>query len=70
MNGEFVGSLSLDRLPALVHIGQDGSLVGCAEGWNPPEWKQVLEGVGAILGGLSLLPDPNDPGAFEGTRLA
>ena len=28
---EFVGSLSLDRLPALVHIGQDGSLVGCAK---------------------------------------
>ena len=51
---EFVGSLSLDRLPALVHIGQDGSLVGCAEGWNPPEWKQVLEGVEARwLGGLS-----------------
>ena len=66
---EFVGSLSLERLPALVHIGQDGSLVVFAEGWDPAEWRSVLDGVEEAMAWRSrpLLPTPQDPGAFEGT---
>ncbi len=68
-NREFVGSLSLERIPALVHIGQDGSLVGFAEGWDPAEWRSVLDGVEEAMAWRSrpLLPTPQDPGAFEGT---
>jgi len=66
---EFVGSLGLQRLPALVHIGQDGSLVGSAEGWDPAEWRSVLDGVEEAMAWRSkpLLPTSQDPGAFEGT---
>lgn len=68
-NREFVGSLSLERLPALVHIGQDGSLVGCAEGWEPSEWREVINGVEEAMAWRSkpLLPNSEDPGKFEGT---
>ena len=68
-NREFVSSLSLERLPALVHIGQDGSLISCAEGWDPAEWRSVLVGVEEAMAWRSrpLLPTPQDPGAFEGT---
>ena len=68
-NREFVVSLSLQRLPALIHIGQDGSLVGSAEGWDPAEWRSVLDGVEEAMAWRSkpLLPTSQDPGAFDGT---
>jgi hypothetical protein len=66
---ELVRSLGLERLPALTHIAQDGSLAGFAEGWNPADWKGVLAGVEEAMAWRCrpLLPAPEDPGAFEGT---
>ena len=66
---ELVSSLGLERLPALAHIAQDGSLVGFAEGWNPSDWRGGLTGVEEAMAWRSrpLLPGPEDPGAFEGT---
>jgi len=68
-NRELVRSLGLERLPALAHIAQDGSLVNSAEGWNPADWRGVLAGVEEAMAWRSkpLLPAPEDPGAFEGT---
>ena len=68
-NRELVRSLGFERLPALAHIAQDGSLAGSAEGWNPQDWKSVLTGVEEAMAWRSrpLLPDSEDPGAFEGT---
>ena len=31
------------ELPAFVVIRQDGSLLGAAEGWDPPAWHAVAE---------------------------
>ena len=48
-------SLQLEQLPAFVHVGIDGTLLGSAEGWDPLEWRRrrrqpgphhVVEGAG------------------------
>jgi hypothetical protein len=39
----FVNSLGLERLPAFVHLRQDTSLVGAAQGWSPTEWQKVAD---------------------------
>jgi hypothetical protein len=36
-------SLGLERLPALVHLRQDTTLVACAQGWSPTEWQKVAD---------------------------
>ena len=66
---EFIGSLGLERLPALVHLGQDGNLLGSAEGWDPKEWSAVIDGVEDAMAWRSrpLIPTSKDPGRFEGT---
>ena len=63
-----VKALGLDRVPALVHIGQDGNLVGVAEGWDAAEWQAVTNELGRILSwSTPVLPAHGDPGAFAGT---
>ena len=66
---ELISSLGLERLPALVHIGQDATLLGSAEGWDPTEWREVIDGVEAAMDWRSrpLIPTAKDPGSFEGT---
>jgi hypothetical protein len=64
----FAGALSLERLPALVHLRQDLAVVGVAEGWDPREWERI----GALLGKMMSwshpqLPAPADPGPFNGS---
>lgn len=44
-----VKSLGLERLPAIVHLRQDTTLVDSAEGWNPDEWQRVVDGVAAAM---------------------
>ena len=39
----FVQSLGLDRLPALVHLRQDTTLVTAAQGWSPTDWQRVTD---------------------------
>jgi hypothetical protein len=36
-------SLGLERLPAFVHLRQDTSLVGAAQGWSPTEWQKIAD---------------------------
>ena len=38
-----VESLGLERLPAFVHLRQDTTLVGAAQGWSPSEWQRVAD---------------------------
>tara|TARA_B100001142_G_C14273553_1_gene631902 strand:- start:213 stop:752 length:540 start_codon:yes stop_codon:yes gene_type:complete len=66
---ELVASLGLQSLPALVHLGQDCSILGSAENWNPSEWHDVISGVEDAMAWRSkpLIPDASDPGPFEGT---
>lgn len=63
-----VKGLELERLPALVHIRQDLSIAGAAEGWIPAEWRHVTENLSlAMSWSRPTIPGPRDPGAYEGT---
>lgn len=46
---EFVAALGLSQLPALVHLRQDTTLVGAAEGWDPATWQGVIDELGASM---------------------
>jgi len=63
----FVKSLQLDVLPALVHLGIDGSLLGWAQGWDPDEWRPVIDNLAAIMSWKAPdIPAPGDPRPYAG----
>jgi hypothetical protein len=63
-----VKEFGLERLPAIVHVGMDGTSVSAAEGWNPTEWKAVTDKLAKIVGWRApALPAQGDPGPFKGT---
>lgn len=65
---EMIKGLGLDRLPALVHLGMDATVVASAEGWFPSRWQAVTDEVARIVGWKGpTLPAPRDPAAYEGT---
>ncbi len=65
---EVVKSLGLQRLPAIVHLGMDATVVAAAEGWHPVEWRAVVDGLAQMLSWKApQLPSPSDPAAYDGT---
>jgi hypothetical protein len=63
-----VKSLDLSTLPAFVVVRQDGSLLGAAEGWDPPAWHAVAEDLTELTSWSRLaIPGPADPVAYPGT---
>jgi hypothetical protein len=63
-----VRSLGLSTLPAFVVIRQDGSLLGAAEGWDPPAWRAVAEDLTRLTSwSLPSIPAAGDPIAYPGT---
>ena len=63
-----IKSLGLEWLPALVHLGMDGAIVGAAEGWDPPRWREILDRLAVITAWTPpAVPMPRDPGPFRGT---
>jgi hypothetical protein len=63
-----VKEFGLERLPALVHLGMEGKVVGAAEGWNPAEWRAVTDRLAKMLSWQGpVFPGPRDPGPFEGS---
>lgn len=63
-----VRALGLKALPAFVHLGADGTVVGAAEGWNPPEWRAVTNNLAKMMHwSAPIIPGPRDPGPFAGT---
>ena len=63
-----VKALDVERLPALVHLRQDRSVAGSAEGWHPKEWRAVTEGLSAAMSwSRPVIPGPRDPAPFEGS---
>ncbi len=60
--------LGLERLPAFVHLRQDTTLVGAAQGWSVSEWQKIADGIAKaqhwtspVLGGAKGNP-PASPG--------
>lgn len=63
-----VGGFGLERLPAIIHLAMDGTIVNAAEGWNPSEWKAVTAGLAEKMRWTApLVPAPDDPGPFQGS---
>lgn len=63
-----IKQLGLGRLPALVHLAQDATLVGVAEGWSPPAWRAITDELAVVLRWKGPnLPAPTDPAPYEGT---
>lgn len=63
-----VKGLGLERLPALVHIRQDLTLAGAAEGWEPEEWREVLSDLSRITSWYRpTVPAAGDPAPYAGS---
>ena len=66
--GDGSGLGGLEQLPAFVHLAQDGTLVGVAEGWQAAEWSEVAQGLTRVLKWSNpVIPAHGDPGPFEGS---
>lgn len=44
-----VDALGLTTLPALVHVRQDTSVGGAAEGWHAAEWQRVADSLASAM---------------------
>lgn len=65
---EVVAALGLEEIPALVHIGNDLSVIGRAEGWNPEEWREITDHLATMMSwSRPNFPRPGDPLAFAGS---
>jgi hypothetical protein len=66
-DGALVKSLGLERLPALVHLRQDTTLVAAAEGWDPDEWQSVVKEIAkAMAWTYPEIAHPGDPAPTPG----
>lgn len=65
---ELVKGLGLDELPAFVHLRLDGQVAGVAEGWDPPEWRNVATGLSKEMSwSRPLIPAVGDPQPYAGS---
>jgi hypothetical protein len=65
-----VRAFGLSGLPAIVHLGIDGTVVNAVEGWDPPAWRALTVELSRMVGwSRPRLPDPGDPGPFSGAPL-
>lgn len=64
---ELVQSLGLERLPAIVHLAQDASVLAAAEGWDASAWKGVVHEVAKAMAWTTPeVSGRGDPPSFEG----
>ena len=67
---ETAKGFGLQSLPAIVMVGQDGTVRMAAEGWAATQWQAVTDAMAQLTSWRGpQFPDSNDPGAFEGTPL-
>ena len=67
----FAKAVGLNELPAFVHIRGDRKVVGCAEGWDPLEWREVAQGLAkGNAWSAPLIPAATDPTPFAGSPAA
>lgn len=65
-----VKGFGLEALPAIVHVGQDLTVVNAIEGWEPMAWRALATELSRQMRwSKPLLPAPGDPGPFAGAPL-
>jgi hypothetical protein len=63
-----VKAFGLTSLPALVHVGAEGQIVGVAEGWDPPAWRAVTHNLSRIMSwSRPVVPTADDPAPYSGS---
>ena len=68
---KLVAGFGLHVLPALVHVRQDLTVAGVAEGWEPPSWRQVTDALSKAMSWTRpVIPAPTDPRPYAGTPAA
>jgi hypothetical protein len=66
-----VAALGIEEIPALVHVGNDLSIIGKADGWDPEAWRPVTDNLAKMMSwSKPLFPKPGDPLAFAGSPAA
>jgi hypothetical protein len=62
-----VGALGVERLPAFLHVRQDLTVAGRAEGWEPERWHDVAAELAGEMSWLApVIPETGDPAPYEG----
>jgi len=65
-----IKGFGLATLPAIVHVGQDLTVVNAVEGWDPMAWRALTHSLSRTMSwSRPLLPAPGDPGPFDGAPL-
>ena len=63
-----VKAFAFERLPALVHVDNDGNVANATEGWNPAAWQVVTDELARVMSWSGpVLPAAKDPSPFVGT---
>ena len=66
-----VKAFGLETLPAFVHVAMDATIASAAEGWDPPAWKAVADGLARMTRWRApVIPSPGDPAPFAGAPAA
>ena len=65
---EAIKAFGLEYLPAIVHVGTDGSIIAAAEGWDPLEWRAVANNLAKVMAwSAPTIPSAGDPGPYPGS---
>ncbi len=65
-----IRGFGLSALPAIVHLGVDGSVINAFEGWDPQGWRTLTDQLSRVLSWTQPpIPWPTDPAPFEGAPL-
>ena len=66
-----VRGLSLNELPAFVHIRGDRTVAAAAEGWDPEEWRKVAASLAENNSwSAPVIPVNGDPTPYAGSAAA
>ena len=66
-----VRGLSLNELPAFLHIRGDCTVATAAEGWDPEEWRKVAASLAENNSwSTPLIPANGDPSPYAGSAAA
>ncbi len=63
-----VKALGVEEIPALVHIGNDLSIIGKADGWDADRWHPITDNLAKMMSwSKPVYPKPGDPMPFAGS---